>query len=160
MVNIEIICIGRLKERYWSDAAAEYSKRLRRYCNLKITELKEVRLPDNASAADEDNVKTGEGNRILRGLSDDIYTVALDINGKAQSSEQFAKMIEELSTYGKGNIVFIIGGSLGLSTDVIKRADCRLSFSPMTFPHQMMRVILLEQVYRSFKIIKHEAYHK
>ena len=159
-MNIDIVCVGKLKEKYWSDALSEYSKRLGRYCNLAITELKEARLPDNASAADEENVKINEGKSILKSVSDDTYVIALDIEGKQQSSEQLAARIEKLAVDGKSRVSFVIGGSLGLSPEVLQRADYRLSFSSMTFPHQMMRVILLEQIYRSFKIIKNEAYHK
>ena len=153
-MNIDIVCIGKLKEKYWADAVAEYSKRLGRYCSLTITELKEARLPDNSSAADEENVKINEGRNILKALPDDSYAIALDIAGKQQSSEQLAARIEKLAVDGRSKTAFIIGGSLGLSAEVLQRADYRLSFSPMTFPHQMMRVILLEQIYRSFKIIK------
>ena len=159
-MNIDIVCIGKLKEKYWADAVAEYSKRLGRYCSLTITELKEARLPDNSSAADEENVKINEGRNILKALPDDSYAIALDIAGKQQSSEQLAARIEKLAVDGRSKTAFIIGGSLGLSAEVLQRADYRLSFSPMTFPHQMMRVILLEQIYRSFKIIKNETYHK
>ena len=122
-MNITILCVGKLKEKYWRDAEAEYSKRLKRFVNLQITELKESLLPANAST-------------------------------------QLSAKIEELGLQGKSSIVFVIGGSLGLSPAVSRRADFKLSFSAMTFPHQMMRIILLEQVYRSFKIIRHEAYHK
>lgn len=159
-MNIDVVCIGKLKEKYWSDAVAEYSKRLGRYCSLTITELKESRLPDNASASDEENVKINEGRSILKAISDDAYAIALDIAGKQQSSEQLAARMEKLAVDGRSKAAFIIGGSLGLSQEVLQRADCRLSFSIMTFPHQMMRVILLEQIYRSFKIIKNESYHK
>lgn len=159
-MNINVVCIGKLKEKYWSDAISEYSKRLSRYCSLQIKELKEDRLHDNASAAEEQAVKVNEGKSILKALSDNSYVIALDVKGKQLSSEALADKIEGLAVDGRSNIDFIIGGSLGLSEEVLKRADFRLSFSPMTFPHQMMRVILLEQIYRSFKIIKNETYHK
>jgi len=159
-MNINIICIGKLKEKYWTDAVAEYVKRLKRYCNIKITELKEDRLPDNASASEEEIVKANEGKSILKAISDDEYVIVLDIKGKQLSSEQLSEKINKLALDGKSNIAFVIGGSLGLSTSVLGRADFKLSFSPMTFPHQMMRVILLEQVYRSYKIIRNENYHK
>ncbi len=159
-MNINIVCIGKLKEKYWSDAISEYSKRLGRYCTLQIKELKEDRLHDNASAAEEQAVKVNEGKSILKAISDNSYVIALDVKGKQLSSEQLADKIEGLAVDGRSNIDLIIGGSLGLSEEVLKRADFRLSFSPMTFPHQMMRVILLEQIYRSFKIIKNETYHK
>lgn len=159
-MNIEIICIGKLKEKYWRDAVDEYGRRLGRYCRFHITELKESRLPANASGADEEKVKTEEGNAILGALRDRMYVVALDVKGKEMSSEKMASRLEQHMNAGISDIAFIIGGSLGLSGDVLKRADFRLSFSPMTFPHQMMRVILAEQIYRSFKIIHHETYHK
>ncbi len=159
-MNITVVCIGKLKEKYWIDAIKEYSKRLGRYCTLVITELKEDRLPDNASSAEEKKVKENEGKSILKVLRPDDYVIALDVKGKQLSSEQLSEKIDALGVNGKSNVVFIIGGSLGLSSEVLSRADFRLSFSPMTFPHQMMRVILLEQVYRSFKIIRNETYHK
>ncbi|MDD4377250.1 MAG: 23S rRNA (pseudouridine(1915)-N(3))-methyltransferase RlmH [Eubacteriales bacterium] len=159
-MNITVICIGKLKERYWVDAIAEYSKRMSKYCNLDIIELKETRLPDKASKALEEAVKESEGKAILKQIKNDMYVITLEILGKNISSEDLASKIEELSLQGKSNIAFIIGGSLGLSQEVSQRSDFKLSFSKMTFPHQMMRVVLLEQVYRSFKIIKKETYHK
>lgn len=159
-MNVEIVCIGKLKEKYWRDAVAEYSKRLGRYCRFSIIELKESRLPANASETDEENVKKAEGKAILKALKDRTYAVALDIKGREMSSEELAQRFEKKMDSGISDISFIIGGSLGLSEEVLKRADSRLSFSPMTFPHQMMRVILAEQIYRSFKIINHETYHK
>ena len=159
-MNIQIICIGKFKEKYWTDAIAEYSKRLSRYCTLEIIELKEARLPDKASPADEENVKLEEGRSILKAIKDGTYVITLEILGKQLTSPELADKIQTLSIEGKSNVAFIIGGSLGLSAEVSRRADYKLSFSKMTFPHQMMRVILLEQVYRGFKIIKNEAYHK
>lgn len=159
-MNIQIICIGKLKEKYWTDAVSEYSKRLSRYCTLEIVELKESRLPDRASAAEEEIVKVEEGKSILKAIKDGTYVVTLEIQGKQLSSPELAAKIETLGLEGKSDVAFVIGGSLGLSDEVSRRADYKLSFSKMTFPHQMMRVVLLEQVYRSFKIIRHEAYHK
>ncbi len=159
-MNIQVICIGKLKEKYWTDAVAEYMKRLGRYCNVEIVELKEAKLPANASEADEENVKIEEGHSILRSIKDDTYVITLEILGKQLTSPELAGKIEELSLTGRSNVAFVIGGSLGLSAEVSKRADYKLSFSKMTFPHQMMRVILLEQIYRGFKIIRHETYHK
>lgn len=159
-MNINIVCVGKLKERYWTDAVTEYLKRLSRYCRMKIVELKEARLPDHASPAEEEQVKTVEGESILRSLSADSYVIALDVKGKQLSSEQLSEKIENLALEGRSTVDFIIGGSLGLSEAVRKRADFRLSFSAMTFPHQMMRVILLEQIYRAFKISRNEPYHK
>ncbi len=159
-MNIQIICIGKLKEKYWTDAIKEYSKRLSRFCSLEIIELKESLLPANASARDEERVKFEEGREILKAIKDGTYVITLEIKGKALSSEELAAKIDDLGIMGKSNVAFVIGGSLGLSPEVSSRADFKLSFSRMTFPHQMMRVILLEQIYRSFKINRHEAYHK
>ena len=159
-MNIQIICVGKLKEKYWQDACAEYMKRLGRYCNIEIVELKESRRPENASPADEENVKKEEGASILKAIKDGTYVITLEILGKMLDSPQLAEKMDELALDGKSNIAFVIGGSLGLSAEVSKRSDYKLSFSKMTFPHQMMRVILLEQIYRSFKINRHETYHK
>lgn len=159
-MNISVICVGKLKEKYWTQAVAEYSKRLSGYCSLDIIELKEARLPDKAGPAEEQAVKEAEGAEILKRIKDSMYVITLEVNGKELSSEKLAEKIEGLAVSGHSNIAFVIGGSLGLSEAVSKRSDFRLSFSQMTFPHQMMRVILLEQVYRSFKIIRRETYHK
>ena len=159
-MNIQIICIGKLKEKYWSEAISEYSKRLSRFCSLEIIELKEARLPDKASHAEEEAVKMEEGRSILKAIKEGTYVITLEILGKQLTSPELAAKIENLSLEGKSNIAFVIGGSLGLSEEVSKRANFKLSFSKMTFPHQMMRVILLEQIYRSFKINRNETYHK
>lgn len=159
-MNITIIAIGKLKEKYWTDAVREYSKRLGSYCSLSIVELKECPLCANPSAADEEAVKISEGADILSRIRPSDYVITLEIKGKGLSSEQLASKIDELGINGRSNVVFVIGGSLGLSPQVSKRSDFKLSFSAMTFPHQMMRVILLEQIYRSFRIIRNEAYHK
>jgi len=159
-VNIRIIAVGKLKEKYWRDAVAEYSKRLGAYCSLEIIELKESPLRANPSPADEGAVKRAEGEEILRHLGKGDYVMTLEIKGKSLSSEQLASKIADLALDGKSSIAFVIGGSLGLSPEVSRRADFKLSFSAMTFPHQMMRVILLEQIYRSFKINRNETYHK
>ena len=159
-MNINIICIGKLKEKYWQDAVKEYSKRLGSYCTLQIIELKESPLRANASAADELAVKEAESKEILRRIRDGDYVISLEIQGKSFTSEHLAEHIEKLGIDGRSTVDFVIGGSLGLSAEVSRRADLKLSFSAMTFPHQMMRVILLEQIYRSFKIIRHETYHK
>ncbi|HML35832.1 MAG TPA: 23S rRNA (pseudouridine(1915)-N(3))-methyltransferase RlmH [Bacillota bacterium] len=159
-MNITIICIGKLKERYWTEAVQEYSKRLSKYCKLTINELKEERAPDNPSTTEEMAVKEAEGRSILRQLKRDDFVIALEIQGKELTSEALSEKIEALGITGRSDIVFVIGGSLGLSEEMLERADFRLSFSKMTFPHQMMRVVLLEQIYRSFKIIRNEIYHK
>lgn len=170
-MNVHIICVGKLKEKYWREAVAEYSKRLKSYCSLTIHELKESRLAANPSPADEENVKVEEGREILReiekiektggaGGGAGLHVVTLEVLGKRLTSPQLASHIRDLALSGCGDIAFVIGGSLGLSADVSRRSELKLSFSDMTFPHQMMRVILLEQIYRSFKIIRHEPYHK
>lgn len=159
-MNITIVCIGKLKEKYWVSAIEEYSKRLSKYCTLVIDELKEERLPDNASTAEEEAVKVAEGKNILKRIKKDSYVITLEIKGNQLSSEKLADKINHLGVDGKSDLVFVIGGSLGLSEEVSQRSDSKLSFSAMTFPHQMMRVFLLEQVYRAFKIIKNESYHK
>lgn len=159
-MNIKVIAVGKLKERYWQDAVKEYSKRLGRFCRLTITEIKESQLAANPSAADEEAVKDAEGRDILDRLKPSDYVITLEIDGSSMTSPQLASRIESLTVSGKSSIAFIIGGSLGLSREVSARADMKLSFSAMTFPHQMARVILLEQIYRAFKIIHNETYHK
>ena len=159
-MNIKIIAIGKLKEKYWQEAVKEYSKRLGAYCSLEIVELKESLLRANASAADEEAVKRAEGEEILNRIRKTDYVITLEIKGKSLTSEALSEKIEQLGIDGHSDVAFVIGGSLGLSPQVSQRADFKLSFSAMTFPHQMMRVILLEQIYRSFKIMRNEAYHK
>lgn len=159
-MDINIICIGTLKESYWKDAVSEYSKRLKPYCRLTITELKEAKLKANAGPAEEEEVKLDEGNEILDHIGQQDFVITLEIKGKKLSSEQLAEKIADLGIQGRSTIDMVIGGSLGLSAEVSRRADFKLSFSDMTFPHQMMRVILLEQIYRSFKIQRGEPYHK
>ena len=159
-MRIRIVCIGKLKERYWSEAVEEYSKRLSRYCELEIVQLKEARLPDKASLADEQNVIFEEGQSILKNIKEGSQVITLEIKGKELSSEGLSAYLGELQLEGKSDLTFVIGGSLGLSEQVSARADFKLSFSRMTFPHQMMRVILLEQIYRAFKLLRNETYHK
>ena len=159
-MNITVICVGKLKEKYWTAAIDEYSKRLKGYCSLDIIELKEARLPDKAGPAEELAVKEAEGEEILKKIKDNQYVITLEVKGKMLSSEKLAEKMDTLAIDGQSNVVFVIGGSLGLSAAVSRRANFKLSFSEMTFPHQMMRVILLEQVYRAFKINRNEAYHK
>mgnify|MGYP000013965881 FL=1 len=159
-MNITVISVGKLKEKYLKEAIQEYSIRLTKYCKLDIIEVPDEKAPENMSAAEEGIVKFKEGQTILKNIKDDTYVIALAIQGKQLSSEKFADLISDLGLRGKSNIAFVIGGSLGLSEEVLKRADYHLSFSAMTFPHQLMRVILLEQVYRGFRIVKGEPYHK
>ncbi len=159
-MKITLVTVGKLKERYWIDAIAEYSKRLGRYCRLEILQVADEKIPDNASQALEEQIKDKEGRRILSLIPEDAYVIALAIQGKMLDSEQLADRIGQLGIKGTSQIVFIIGGSLGLSGQVLRRADFKLSFSKMTFPHQLMRVILLEQIYRGYRIICGEPYHK
>jgi len=159
-MNINIICVGKLKERYWTDAAAEYMKRIGGFCSIKIVELKEAKLPKNASPADEQNVISKEGAEILSKIADSEYVMALEVEGEMLDSVALSKKIEKTFANGSSTIDFVIGGSLGLSEAVRKRANGSLSFSRLTFPHQMARIMLLEQIYRSFKISNGETYHK
>ncbi len=159
MLQINIICIGKLKEKYWEAACAEYMKRLGAYCDVSIVELKEEKLPSNPSAADERNVKEAEGKAILGRISKGEYVIAMDLRGKELSSEDLAGKIRD-TAFTHSTIDFIIGGSLGLSEEVIKRADLRFSFGRITLPHQLARVVLLEQIYRASKINAGETYHK
>lgn len=159
-MKITLLCVGKLKEKYWTLGVEEYVKRLGRYCSLEIIELPDEKTPDNASEAMEEQIKSKEGDRILKAMKEDVYCIALAIEGTMLSSEELAKKIDQLGIKGCSHICFIIGGSLGLSEEVLKRADYKLSFSRMTFPHQLMRVVLLEQVYRSYRIINNQPYHK
>ncbi len=159
-MKITVIGVGRLKEKYWQAAIDEYSKRLSKYVKLDIIEVPDEKAPENLSAAEEEIVKKNEGERILKNIKDGAYVIALAINGKMLGSEELSEFLNERMVKGAGHIVFVIGGSLGLSPEVLDRADYKLSFSKMTFPHQMMRVILLEQFYRAVKIMKNEPYHK
>lgn len=160
-MNIEVIAVGKIKEKYLRDALAEYEKRLRPYAKLKITELADERAPENLSEKDLQLVKEKEGQRILEKIKDDAFVVTLEILGRQMSSEDFAEFFQKEMLEGFGrDLVFVIGGSNGLSKYVMFRSDLALSFSEMTFPHQLMRVILLEQIYRAMKIIANEPYHK
>ena len=159
-MKITLIVVGKIKEKYFTDAVKEYAKRLTRYCKLEIVELEDEKTPDRASEAEEVQIKKKEGERILKAVKDGTYTIALAIEGKKMTSEQFAKKIETLGIQGKSQINYVIGGSLGLDERVLKNAEEKISFSDMTFPHQLMRVILLEQIYRGYRIIYNEPYHK
>ncbi|MCM3112808.1 23S rRNA (pseudouridine(1915)-N(3))-methyltransferase RlmH [Lederbergia lenta] len=159
-MNISIISIGKLKEKYLKQGIEEYLKRLTAYAKVDIIELPDEKAPEVLSENEMEQVKKKEGERILAKISPDAHVIALAIEGKMKTSEQLAERIDHLATYGKSKIVFVIGGSLGLSSDVMSRADESLSFSKMTFPHQLMRLILVEQVYRAFRIIRGEPYHK
>ncbi|GAA0607925.1 23S rRNA (pseudouridine(1915)-N(3))-methyltransferase RlmH [Virgibacillus siamensis] len=159
-MNIKIIAVGKLKEKYLKQGIAEYLKRLGAYAKVDIAEVADEKAPENMSEAEMQEVKRKEGERILGNIGHDTYVITLEIDGKMLSSEKLAAKMDELATYGKSKVAFVIGGSLGLSEVVQKRSDLALSFSKLTFPHQVMRLILLEQVYRSFRIMRNEPYHK
>ena len=159
-MKITIITVGKIKEKYLKDAIAEYSKRLSRYCKLEILDVGDEKTPDSASEIVEENIREKEGERILKLIKEDAYVITLEISGKMLTSEELADRIETLGIQGKSHLVFVIGGSIGLGREVLRRSDYALSFSKMTFPHQLMRVILLEQIYRSYRIINGEPYHK
>lgn len=159
-MNITVICLGKLKEKYLRDAVDEYVKRLSAYGKPEVIELNPVRLSDNPSQNEIDNALSKEAEEIKKKIPNNSYILALCIEGKGKSSESFAKTISEVALGGKSNIVFIIGSSYGLSPEIKQLADNKLSFSPMTFPHQLMRVMLLEQIYRAFQINNNGKYHK
>lgn len=159
-MNITIISVGKLKEKYLKQAVEEYSKRLQRYCRLDIIELNDEKTPDNASPKEEQQIKEKEVQAILKAIKDNSFVIALDLKGKMLSSEEFASFIQDSNTRGISSFTFVIGGSLGLSQEIINRANYKLCFSKMTFPHQLFRVMLLEQIYRGFRIIGGEPYHK
>ena len=159
-MNISIITVGKLKEKYLKQGIEEYLKRLTAYAKVEMIEVADEKAPEELSDSEMVQVKQKEGERILAKVSQDTYVIALAINGKMQSSEELADTIDKLATYGKSKIAFIIGGSLGLSEEVLRRSNEQLSFSKMTFPHQLMRLILVEQIYRAFRINRGEPYHK
>ena len=159
-MNISIVTVGKLKEKYLKSGIEEYTKRLGSYSKISEIEVADEKAPEQLSEADMEIVKKKEGDRILAKIPADAYVIALAIDGKMKTSEGLAKDLESLMTYGRSKIVFVIGGSLGLHDEVLKRADEKLSFSKMTFPHQLMKLILVEQVYRAFRIMKGEPYHK
>lgn len=159
-MNITIMCVGKIKEKYLQEGIAEYKKRLSKYVKLNIIEVSDERAPENLSHKEIENIKDKEGDKLLSKIPKDSYTIALAIKGHEFSSEDLAKKIEDIKTYTSSHIVFIIGGSNGLSNKLLHKVDLKLSFSTMTFPHQLMRMILLEQVYRSFRINNNEPYHK
>ena len=159
-MNITILCVGQIKEKYFRDAIAEYQKRLSRYCKLQMIEVADEKTKENASEAENDLIRKMEGERLLKHIKDSDYCITLEIDGKMLTSEGLSKEIDRLGLAGKSSLVFVIGGSIGLDTAVLKRSDYALSFSKMTFPHQLMRVILLEQIYRSYRIMRGEPYHK
>ncbi|MFC7440141.1 23S rRNA (pseudouridine(1915)-N(3))-methyltransferase RlmH [Laceyella putida] len=159
-MRIQIITVGKLKEKYLKQACEEYLKRLTPYAKVEVVEVNEEKGQDPVHDAEVALIKQKEGERILKALSPDAFAIALAIEGKSLSSPAFAKRLEQLGTYGQSQVAFVIGGSYGIAPEVLKRADLLLSFSAMTFPHQLIRVFLLEQIYRAFKIIRGETYHK
>lgn len=159
-MNITIISVGKLKEKYLKLAVEEYSKRLTRYCKLNFIELPDEQTPDNASEKEEEIIKDKEGDKILSNVKDNMFLIAMDLKAKELTSEEFSAFIDNCGVAGNSNIAFVIGGSLGLSKKVLQRANYKLCFSKMTFPHQLFKVMLLEQIYRGFRIMKGEPYHK
>lgn len=163
-MKITVLCAGKIKEKYFSDGIAEYSKRLSRYCNLEIKQVQDEKTPDKASLAEEEQIKKLEGERMLAFLQkvkgSDSVVIALAILGKELDSVELSEKLSSFLLGGKSHIIFVIGGSLGLHEEVLAEADFKLSFSKLTFPHQLMRLVLLEQVYRAFKIREGEPYHK
>lgn len=159
-MKITVICVGKSNEKFYTDAVKEYAKRLSRYCKLDIIEVADEKTVENASENVDLMIKRKEGDRILKNIPDDSYVIAMAIEGKMMTSAELSEKINDLAISGRSSITFIIGGSLGLAPEVMARADYKLSFSKMTFPHMLFRVMLLEQIYRSFRIINHEPYHK
>ena len=159
-MEIRIITVGKIKEKYLNDGIKEYSKRLSRYCKLTFCQVPDEKTPDKASDALNEQIKAIEGERLMKHIRDQDYVIALAIEGKMMDSVELSDLIAKLGVQGKSSIAFVIGGALGLSDAVLKRADYKLSFSRMTFPHQLMQMILLEQIYRGYRIMNHEPYHK
>lgn len=159
-MRITVLCVGKVKESYFTGAVSEYAKRLGRYCRLELTEVADEKTPDGAPEAVNRQIRQKEGRRLLEKIPDGAYVVALAIEGTQPDSLELSAKLARLATKGVSHIVFLIGGSLGLSEEVMKRADEAMSFSRLTFPHQLMRVLLLEQVYRAYRIMNHEPYHK
>lgn len=160
MLHIDIICVGKIKEQYLKDAVAEYSKRLSKYCSLTITEISDEQVPNNLNDKLAQNIKQIESNHILSHIKRDSYVICLDLKGKQFSSEEFSKKIENIALNDSSNITFIIGGTLGMSDELLKKSNELICFSKMTFPHQLIRVFLLEQLFRAFKISNNETYHR
>jgi 23S rRNA (pseudouridine1915-N3)-methyltransferase len=159
-MQITIICVGKLKEKYLKEGIEEYRKRLSAYCKLQVVEVSDEKAPEEMSAAEMEQVKRKEGERILAQIKPDQYVIALAIEGQMWTSEKLSSELDRLALHGKSQVAFVIGGSLGLSDAVLKRSDVQLSFSKMTFPHQLVRLVLVEQVYRAFRIMRGEPYHR
>ena len=160
MVTINILCVGKIKEKFFKDAIDEYSKRLSKYCNLKIIEVQDSKVPDKLSESLINSIKDEEGNRMLNYLKKDTYLICLDLNGKEYTSPEFSQKISKLTIDGNSNITFVIGGTLGISDEILKLSKEKICFSKMTFPHQLIRVFILEQLFRGFKIANGETYHR
>ena len=159
MISINIICVGKLKEKYLKDAATEYSKRLSKYCKINIIELSDEKIPSKVNDSIINSIKIVEASKIINSIKNDSYVFSLDLKGKQYSSEEFSNKIQELSVKGYSTITFIIGGTLGLTNEVLKKSNELICFSKRTFPHQLIRVFLLEQLFRGFKIANNETYH-
>ncbi|MFQ6819399.1 MAG: 23S rRNA (pseudouridine(1915)-N(3))-methyltransferase RlmH [Blautia sp.] len=159
-MEIRILSVGKIKEKYLNAGIAEYAKRLSRYCKLTFCQVADEKTPDRASDALNEQIKDTEGQRLLKHIREQDYVIALAIDGNMLDSVELSRKIGQLGVEGRSSIAFVIGGSLGLSDAVLQRADYRLSFSRMTFPHQLMQMILLEQIYRGFRILNNEPYHK
>ena len=159
-MEIRILSVGKIKEKYLNAGIQEYAKRLSRYCRLTFCQVADEKTPDKASDALNEQIKDLEGRRLMKHIREQDYVIALAIDGKMRDSVELSQMLGRLGVEGKSSVAFVIGGSLGLSREVLSRADCRLSFSRMTFPHQLMQMILLEQIYRGYRILNHEPYHK
>ena len=159
-MKITILAVGKIKEKYFADAVAEYKKRLSRYCKLEIIEVADEKTPDHASTQEEELIRRKEGERLKKYIKDGAYVISLAIQGKQFSSEEFSKKIHALGLHRESHIIFIIGGSIGLASDIIKESKELISFSKMTFPHQLMRIVLLEQIYRGYRIMNGEPYNK
>ena len=159
-MEIRIVTVGKIKEKYLNDGIAEYAKRLSRYCKLTFCQVTDEKTPDNARENAEEMIRQKEAERLLKYIREDAYLITLEIGGKQLTSEEFSEKIEKLGIQGTSHIIFVIGGSIGIGKAVLEKSDYALSFSKMTFPHQLMRVILLEQIYRGYRIMSGEPYHK
>lgn len=159
-MKITLLTVGKIKEKFYTEAIKEYSKRLSRYCKLEIIEVADERTAENASEHEEDLIRSKEGERLKKYIKDGAYVISLAIEGKQYSSEDFSEKLHTLGLHGESHIIFIVGGSIGLASEILKESKELLSFSKMTFPHQLMRVVLLEQIYRGFRIMNGEPYHK
>ena len=160
MVTINILCVGKIKEKFFQEAIKEYSKRLSKYCNLNIIEVEDCKVPDKVSDNLAKSIKSEEAAKMINQLKKDTYLICLDLNGKQYSSEEFSEKISKLTAYGESNITFVIGGTLGIGEELLNLSKEKICFSKMTFPHQLIRVFLLEQLFRGFKISNGETYHR